>query len=90
MAIGVPSRADVSVSGSCNYTGAGEDLLALKFRGGWSLSFIFSSSDVGSMLKADNKKKFWWKQVNLNFTYDADLFPNINQSYGKNNSVEFC
>ena len=72
------------VSGSCNYTGTGEDMLELKFRDDWSLKFLFGKTGVGSMLQAnDDDVKFWWQQVNLTFTYDDVLFPNINTSYGK-------
>ena len=34
------------------------------------------------MVKADGGQKFWWKQVNLTYTYDAALFHSINASYG--------
>ena len=57
-------------------------MLELKFRDNWSLVFLFANSDLGASPNTDKDKQFWLKLVNLTFTYDSTLFPNINASYG--------
>ena len=78
------SKYPVKVSGDCNYTGMGLNMMKIEFRNTWSIQIVFSNSKVKSeMLGVDDDNSFWWKDVTLNYTYDAELFPGVWKNLSK-------